>query len=568
MESLEQQLLNAYHEALELAKLPGPQHISKLPPIDSDLYTQPSDSLSHLSTDNTYSLGQFVRPRPNHEHLLRNEEVSSLTSVKPQVVSSVQPHVVSSTTTENQYKTDFGYSVGPKPTEAVRIQPVASTEPVKPQVVQTTSSTITSTTTSLPFVIQNVQNDDDKPVSFKEEKPPVEVKPHSFGNYQNSPVKSLPLLKPENHPVELFLSQNHHQPHKPFQHKPFQHEPFKPQFTHQALKEPYSEPSTHVVHSLKPHEPQYQNHHEPVQHISHQPIVSQLESHKPLPLSNTYTTFHEPIQVHDPKPPVEPHENAYHSLHENAYHSLHGNIHKPPEIKVIQHKPEPNYSYNPEPITHIVDPIPYPKPLVHHHSEPILAKPPQPITVNHEPYSESIELNHSSQYQSYQQPSEEPSVQSYSNEPYKTYVKEVEEPIENHFNNEVNHYQYSEPFEESDQYQSPSIQHYETEPANFVNTQKFKAKPPQPPSKYSQQNFKQVSATTPHPLVFGFKPVASYVSSALEGVFGPKKRPSQTYIKVPPPPPPSPPANFRQPKFFHRLPYQQNKPFRFPLGFF
>ena len=37
------------------SELPAPHHISKLPPIDSDLYTQPSDSLSHLNFD-SYSL--------------------------------------------------------------------------------------------------------------------------------------------------------------------------------------------------------------------------------------------------------------------------------------------------------------------------------------------------------------------------------------------------------------------------------------------------------------------------------------------------------------------------------
>ena len=37
-----------------------------------------------------------------------------------------------STTTENQYKTDFGYKVVPKPTEAVKNIPVPVTEPVRP----------------------------------------------------------------------------------------------------------------------------------------------------------------------------------------------------------------------------------------------------------------------------------------------------------------------------------------------------------------------------------------------------------------------------------------------------
>ena len=91
------------------------------------------------------------------------------------------------------------------------------------------------------------------------------------------------------------------------------------------------------------------------------------------------------------------------------------------------------------------------------------------------------------------------------------------------------------------------------------------------------QSNKLKGATTPHPLVFGFKPVASLVSSALEGVFVPKKPtthyPHPHHYRPPPPPPPprppSPPQHFnRQPKFFFRQTYQQTKPIRFPLGFF
>ena len=112
----------------------------------------------------------------------------------------------------------------------------------------------------------------------------------------------------------------------------------------------------------------------------------------------------------------------------------------------------------------------------------------------------------------------------------------------------------------------------------------------------------QVGATTPHPLVFGFKPVghvANLVSSTLEGVFqnigggsrpGPSQNGGGSFFRRPPPPgphgphgappphkhprrpppPPPPPPNFRQPKFFYRQTYQQkSRPVRFPsLGFF
>lgn len=83
-----------------------------------------------------------------------------------------------------------------------------------------------------------------------------------------------------------------------------------------------------------------------------------------------------------------------------------------------------------------------------------------------------------------------------------------------------------------------------------------------------------LAANTPHPLVFGFKPIGSF----LEDVFKPSrfpKNPLGNFLsQLPPPPrPPAPkkPHNYRQPKFFHRQPYQQqsNKAVhRFPLGLF
>ena len=133
--------------------------MNKLPPIDSDLYTQPSDSLSHLNFD-SYSLpGQFVRPRPNqfqtfasvnaepftvkpftifqYSNHFNNDSFKAAPSLSPSPSPPVKntPNVsytATTTTTENQYKTDFGYKVVPKPTEAVKTVIVPVTEPVRP----------------------------------------------------------------------------------------------------------------------------------------------------------------------------------------------------------------------------------------------------------------------------------------------------------------------------------------------------------------------------------------------------------------------------------------------------
>lgn len=121
VDSLEQQLLN-FHQTHEAIRLPAPHQISKLPPIDSDLYVQPSDSLSHLNYESSYSLaGHFVHPRPT----------IPASSKFPNFPHYHLP-VTQTSTTEN-YKTDFGYKVGPKPTEAVKSLPViTSTLPYRP----------------------------------------------------------------------------------------------------------------------------------------------------------------------------------------------------------------------------------------------------------------------------------------------------------------------------------------------------------------------------------------------------------------------------------------------------
>ena len=65
--SLENQLLELNH-GYEALRLPEPQHVSQLPPFDSDLISSPNEALGHPIL-NTYSLaGQFVRPKHNNRY--------------------------------------------------------------------------------------------------------------------------------------------------------------------------------------------------------------------------------------------------------------------------------------------------------------------------------------------------------------------------------------------------------------------------------------------------------------------------------------------------------------------
>lgn len=109
---------------------------------------------------------------------------------------------------------------------------------------------------------------------------------------------------------------------------------------------------------------------------------------------------------------------------------------------------------------------------------------------------------------------------------------------------------------------SPGIQIETYESPNYFH------KGPEPAVVYKSQphSNKQIGATTPHPLVFGFKPVASFVSSTIEDIFGPKKQKDHARPTYGPPPPP--PQHQRQPKYFYRQTYQHSKPVRFPLGRF
>ena len=71
VDSLEEQLveLNQY-ESLKLPAesgylLPEPQHVSQLPPIDSDLISSPNEALGHPILSSYSLTGQFVRPKAN-----------------------------------------------------------------------------------------------------------------------------------------------------------------------------------------------------------------------------------------------------------------------------------------------------------------------------------------------------------------------------------------------------------------------------------------------------------------------------------------------------------------------
>ena len=249
-----------------------------------------------------------------------------------------------------------------------------------------------------------------------------------------------------------------------------------------------------------------------------------------------------------------------------------------------------NFDSEPQPTSHYETPVSHPVVETHYEtpvSHPVESDYETPIhsaETHYETPSDSAEThyetpNHSAETHYETQPSSHyssaendygtPSVEIHS--PGEIYYKPVQES--------AYHPSHHESFQESDsvisqhdQFESPSVHepsYFESpsihEPYNFISSE-----PVHRPIKHHQ-----FEATTPHPLVFGFKPVASFVKSSLdtlEGVFGPHKK----YPKRPPKPPTSynipkpPPFNFRQPKFFNRQPYQHspNRPIRFPLGFF
>merc|ERR1712223_1212102 len=210
VESLEQQLINTQYEALKepphslKSDLPSPHHISKLPPIDSDLYTLASDSLSHLNFDSYSLAGQFVRPRPNkfqnfpnkyQSTSIFNDSVKAAPSPSPHPVATSQEISYTTTTTENQYKTDFGYKVVPKPTEAAEIVSIVPvTEPVRPFIPifesfsSTTSTTTTTTTTTTPITTSTAYT---KPVVFKELSETVKPEIHQEVNSYQEPPSDL-----------------------------------------------------------------------------------------------------------------------------------------------------------------------------------------------------------------------------------------------------------------------------------------------------------------------------------------------------------------------------------------
>ncbi len=448
--SLEEQL-NHQDSNYEALRLPEPHHISKLPPIDSDLYSDSlpfSDSLSQLSPDSTYDhhslAGTFVRPRPNQDYNSRFPNFPS---------SSLYP----SSTTENsgKFKTDFGYKVLPKPTEAVKILPLV-TQPIRPYIAPTTTTTTTTTsTTTTPIIIIQKPT---RPIIFHEE------------SYE---------------PLTVPVTVAHHDPivsHESFANPGYQNNVHY-KINSDLLKRP---------EKLQP---------------EINPIKFQYETYTKKPITpEPVKVFHEP--EYSTKPSVKPAEVPVKNQNYQTYQ-----------------KPEYPVKFQAE--TYTKKPIISEQPVKFH--EPNYQKPEEPFVVQ-EPYVVHNEPVHHN---------------------YPTF--EVQE--------EVYHEKPREHFYESDQYESPSVIHH-------VQEEHYKRPPSRP------QQIHQVAATTPHPLVFGFKPVASFVSSTLEGVFGspasgPKRnRPNNGRPNHNNKPPPQA-FNFRQPKFFHRQPYQQqSKPVRFPLGFF
>ena len=247
-------------------------------------------------------------------------------------------------------------------------------------------------------------------------------------------------------------------------------------------------------------------------------------------------------------------------------------IHQEPVLtQTFDSEPQPSSHYE-TPVSHPVVETHYETP-VSHPVESDYETPIHSAETHYETPSHSAETHYETQPSSHYSSAENdygtPSVEIHS--PGEIYYKPVQES--------AYHPSHHESFQESDsvisqhdQFESPSVHepsYFESpsihEPYNFISSE-----PVHRPIKHHQ-----FEATTPHPLVFGFKPVASFVKSSLdtlEGVFGPHKK----YPKRPPKPPTSfnipkpPPFNFRQPKFFNRQPYQHsnNRPIRFPLGFF
>ena len=294
------------------------------------------------------------------------------------------------------------------------------------------------------------------------------------------------------------------------------------------LSETFVKPVIHqepVLTQTFDSEPQPSSHYEtPVSH----PVV---ETHYETPVSH-------PVETHYETPVSHPVESDY----ETPSHSAETHY-ETPSHSAETHYETPSYSAE----THYETPSHTAE--THYENQP------------------------SSHYSSAENDYGTPSVEIHS--PGEIYYKPVQESAYHPSHHESHHESFQESdsvISQHDQFESPSVHepsYFESpsihEPYNFISSE-----PVHRPIKHQQ-----FEATTPHPLVFGFKPVASFVKSSLdtlEGVFGSNKK----YPKRPPKPPTSynipkpPPFNFRQPKFFNRQPYQHspNRPIRFPLGFF
>ena len=252
----------------------------------------------------------------------------------------------------------------------------------------------------------------------------------------------------------------------------------------------------------------------PVKEQSPPQLSYEEESYQPLP-QQSYETYQSPSQ--------EPYVTY---VNQDSYES-------PPQVYQVYEAPkEPQYGVFKETTTTTTTA----KPVVFQDSDDQLAAPvnsyevyeqPPPVPVHHHHHVTDVKFQDHVEQQSYVLP---------------------EPPQKHHVT---------------------SVYHQETEPINVV----YKAQPPQHIPKKPPNH--HLAANTPHPLVFGFKPIGTF----LEDVFKPSrfpKNPLGNFLsQIPPPPrPPAPkkppPPNFRQPKFFHRQPYQQSNKavHRFPLGFF
>ena len=458
----------------ESLKLPQPQQISQLPPIDSDLISAPNEALGHPIL-NTYSLaGQFVRPRPNRyrvhakpaaaplpSHLAHKETYSAVPVVSEEYAKPPEaPHIE-----VYNHKPVEPVQVYQKPVKPIEVynEPLAVSHA---PVVDLLSETTPHTTEVYSELTSTTGAHDAKPA------------PHSDLYLKAAPLKehhSEPVLINEHYriPSPAAINEHYQNPSPPSHHENY-NDPIIKHYSSPVLE---TEPPTEYYY--KPAPPNYESYNYQTSPPSNEQYTNTIHHVAPAPVSTTTT----------PKPPsTKPYT--------------------PPEV---YYKPYPPNTFKPEPVKQPKTTTTTTKapPVIYKEIKPYK---PEPLYIPHEDQLGSP---------SYSKPEPHPSVI------------------------------------------------FKGKKLSFTNSKLFHkiAK-----MFFSGQPDKLKGATTPHPLVFGFKPVASLVSSALEGVFVPKKNYQQQrpHPPQPPPRPPSHPFNSynRQPKFFFRQTYQQTKPIRFPLGFF